>query len=109
MILLEPGNRILGETVKANVLAEGKVDPCDVRLCDFDDVTYRVQVTPEDPSNMRVSMNLPCYHQIQKKGAEKSLNAAFAGMVDSNTETGFDITLKVPCGSGKGTSPSPAL
>lgn len=99
MILLEPGNRILGETVSANILAEGKVEPCDVRLCDFDDVTYHVQVTPEDRSSMKVSMNLPCYHAIQAKGGEAALKDVFGSLV-GQTETGFDVTVDIPLGQG---------
>jgi actin related protein 2/3 complex subunit 2 len=100
MILLEPGNRILGETVKSNIMAEGKVEPCDVRLCDFDDVSYHVQITPDDRSKMNVSMNLPCYHQIQGTGAEKALKDTFGSAVASSAEVGYDITLNVALGEG---------
>jgi actin related protein 2/3 complex subunit 2 len=98
MILLEPGNRILGETVSACIMAEGKVEPCDVRLCDFDDVMYHVQVAPNS-NTMKVSMNLPCYNSIKGKGAEASLKEAFGNMIAS-TETGYDVTLDVPLGQG---------
>jgi actin related protein 2/3 complex subunit 2 len=98
MILLEPGNRILGETVSANVLSEEeKVEPCDVRLCDFDDVSYRIQVAPETRELMKVSMNLPCYTQIKDKGAEAALKAKFGDKIGT-AEVGFDITLDVPLG-----------
>jgi len=46
MILLERGNRILGETVSSKLFLdpEEKVEPMDVKLCDFDDASYRVQI-----------------------------------------------------------------
>jgi actin related protein 2/3 complex subunit 2 len=99
MILLEPGNRILGETVSSVILSEGQAEPCDVRLCDFDDVTYHVQVAPDNRGSMKVSMNLPCYYAIKDKGGEAALTNEFGSMVGS-TETGFDITLDVPLGAG---------
>lgn len=97
MILLEPGNRILGETVSANILNEEKQEPCDVRLCDFDDVSYRIQVTPDNRDEMKVSMNLPCYHQIKAKGGEAALKKVFGDKV-APAEVGFDMTLKVKLG-----------
>lgn len=99
MILLEPGNRILGETVSANILNEGKQEPCDVRLNDFDDVSYHVKVTPENKEEMTVSMNLPCYHQIKDNGGEEAVKKYFDGLVSDDVETGFDLTLKVKLGA----------
>lgn len=96
MILLEPGNRILGETVTDSLSEDTKVEPMDVRLCDFDDVTYRVTIDAADMKTMQVSMNLPCYHQIKDKGAEAALTRVYGDIVASEAVTGFDISLNVP-------------
>jgi len=68
MILLERGNRILGETISSKFFldADEKVDPMDVKLCDFDDVAYRVQIEAESKNIMTVSMNCPCYNRSKK-------------------------------------------
>jgi len=98
MILLEPGNRILGETVSSAILNEDEQGPMDVNLCDFDDVSFRVTVEAENKEVMKVSMNLPCFHQIKDKGAQSALEGTFGSYLasEANTVTGFDVTVEVP-------------
>lgn len=98
MILLEPGNRILGEVCSSVLLREEdeKVEAMDVRLCDFDDVSYRVTIEADNKDIMKVSINLPCYYQIKDKGAEAAFKAKFGSMASSNPVTGFDCTVEVP-------------
>jgi len=96
MILLERGNRILGETVSSKFFldAEEKVEPMDVKLCDFDDVSYRVLIEAESKNIMSVSMNCPCYKLIEKVGGREYLEKRYGKMV-SDPIAGYDITLKV--------------
>lgn len=101
MILLEPGNRILGETVTDSLSEDSKVEPMEVKLCDFDDVTYQVKVDAANLKLMQVSMNLPCYHQIKDKGAESAVKRVYGDMVAAEAETGFDITINVPLEENK--------
>ena len=95
MILLEPGNRILEECIGSQINAEaGSNTPMDVRLCDFDDVSYRLQVEKENLDLMKVSMNLPSYMQTEEFGGKKAVDKYY-GDFKGSTETGFDITLDV--------------
>jgi len=96
MILLERGNRILGETVssKINHDPEEKVEAFDVRLCDFDDVQYRVLIEVEKKNIMKVAMNLPCYSYIEKNGAKDAFTAVYKDMIIEPIQ-GFDLTIKV--------------
>lgn len=105
MILLEPGNRILGETVAAQIKPaeqaipeegeeKGKREPIDVRLCDFDDVTYRIVIDAKQRNIMKVSMNLPCYREIENKGGKESLEKHYKNLVVA-AESGFDVTVQV--------------
>jgi len=99
MILLEPGNRILGETVSAQINGggegkESKREPIDVRLCDFDDVSYRIVIDAKAKNLLKVSMNLPCYSSIKDFGAEKELKAIYGSLV-VDPEAGSDITVQV--------------
>jgi len=96
MILLEPGNRILGETVAAQINggSDSKREPIDVRLCDFDDVSYRVVLDAKDKSHLQVSLNLPCYQYIKDLGAEEALKSTFGDRVVTAAE-GFDATVQV--------------
>jgi len=97
MILLEKGNRILGETVssKLNHDPEEKLEPMDVKLCDFDDVSYRVQIEAESKNILQVSMNMPCYAKIADKGAKESFEKAYGALVSPAASAGYDLTLKI--------------
>jgi len=95
MILLEPGNRILEETVAAQIRGGEKREAIDVRLCDFDDVSYRITVDKDDMDTMKVSMNLPCFCQTDKFGAETALAQYYKDHVQAEAEVGMDITLAV--------------
>jgi actin related protein 2/3 complex subunit 2 len=105
MILLEPGNRILGETVAAQIKPaeqpvpeegeeKGKREPIDVRLCDFDDVTYRVVIDAKNRNLMTVSMNLPCYREIENNGAKDALQKHYKNLVVA-PEAGFDVSVQI--------------
>jgi len=92
---LEAGNRILGETVAAQINGtDSKREPIDVRLCDFDDVSYRIVIDAKAKNLLQVSLGLPCYQYIKDLGAEDSLKAAFGDHVIPATD-GFDVTVQV--------------
>jgi len=97
MILLERGNRILGETVssKINHDSEEKLEAFDVRLCDFDDVQYRVLIDAEQKNILTVAMKFPCYTYIEKNGAKDAFENAYKSMISPKPLTGFDLTIQV--------------
>jgi len=96
MILLESGNRILGETVAAQINSgsDSKREPIDVRLCDFDDASYRVIVDSKSKNLLQVSLNLPCYSTIKEHGGEEAAKAAFGDRLITSAD-GFDLTVQV--------------
>lgn len=87
---------MLQETVAAHILLadDEKREPADVRLCDFDDVSYNVKVEKDKVNQMSVSMNMPCYHQIEGKGGSDALKKHFGDYVSDPIE-GYDITLVI--------------
>jgi len=106
MILLERGNRILGETVGTKINfqpdpnSEEKIEPMEVKLCDMDDVSYHVSIKADDRNIMYVSMNMPFYHQIKDHGAKDAFDAAFKSM-SMAPEAGYDMSLKIDLSSFK--------
>lgn len=94
MILLEPGNRILEECVSSQIMAEGPRTPCDVRLCDFDDVSYHIQVDQDHLDVLKLSMNLPCFSYIDGKGGNDALDRIY-GKYKADVEPGYHITLNI--------------
>jgi actin related protein 2/3 complex subunit 2 len=73
--------------------------PIDVRLCDFDDVSYRVVVDAASLNLMKVSIALPCWQSIRATGGEAARDRIYGNLVQSSPESGFDITLAVPLDS----------
>eukprot|EP00808_Paulinella_micropora_P005584 g14261.t1 len=103
MILLEPQNRILANTVEAQIkpdiddLEEGKKfkrEPIDVRLCDFDDVSYRVMIDAADRTSMKVNMSMPFYGEIADHGARSEFDAVY-GKYACTPEEGFHVAISV--------------
>jgi len=70
-----------------------KRDPIDIKLCDFDQVTYRVQIDAKSREMMTVQMLLPCYDAIRDSGAEHHFRAAFGDSVTNSTD-GFSVALQ---------------
>jgi len=98
MILLERGNRILGETVSSQLTRdpEEKVEniTCDVKLCDFDDVHYRVLIEGDNKDVLKVAMAMPCYSSIAEYGAKASFEAAYGSMVCEPLDK-YDVTIAI--------------
>jgi len=94
--LLERGNRILGETVQAKFFPDPdeKVEPMDVKLCDFDDVHYRVLIEAESKNIMTISMSLPCYKDIEAVGGKEAFEKKYGNLVTAATSP-YDVALKV--------------
>lgn len=95
MILLEEGNRILEETVRSivNDFKAGESKACDVRLYDFDDVSYHIQKT--DTPIMKISMGMPSFRETADKGCQAALDATYGKYV-VEAEVSHDVTLDIP-------------
>lgn len=102
MILLPTGHRVLYETINdflkpsTDLLDDGEAKPTrapvDVKLCDFDDVTYRIVIDQSNLDVIQISMNMPCYAAIKDQGAEKALDQAFPN-ARQPAIPGYDVTL----------------
>jgi len=98
MILLEPGNRILGETVSAQIIRENpeeKREAIDVRLSDFDDTSYRVVVDAKEKDTLKVSISIPCYQTVREHGADAAMAKAYGAFVQAEPDQGYDVTLAI--------------
>jgi actin related protein 2/3 complex subunit 2 len=98
MILLEPGNRILAETCSSQIIRENpeeKREPIDVRLCDFDDTSYRVVVDAKERDQLRVSISIPCYNTVKDHGANAGVAKAYGAFVAPEADQGYDVTLVI--------------
>lgn len=101
MILLSPSNRILEDIVSQRIKKVVDLkEPCDARLCDFDDVSYHISVNPEVPGIMDVSMTCSCYDQIKGLGADSLLQELYGPYVvdpvgDANVTLRIDLNQPI--------------
>lgn len=104
MIILEVQNRILQDTVLAqlNWTGEEKRDPIDVRVCDFDDVSYRLTIEADNRDVLLVSMASPSLGQNMEKGAADQIKEIYSDLVAPNPVAGYDLTLSIDMSKVKG-------
>lgn len=93
-IHLGADNKVLKETIKHKLQAT-KIEPCDTKLYDFDDVFYRIFIDPENRSKMLISVETPNFQAIRAHGTEDFINSKLSDYVQGFTDDGctFEIGL----------------
>ncbi|KAF0289797.1 putative actin-related protein 2/3 complex subunit 2 [Amphibalanus amphitrite] len=82
MILLEPNNRVVEETLTLkfkNAQAGVKHESIDVTLADFDGVLFHISNPNGDKTKVRVSISLKFYKDLQEHGADELLQKIYWG------------------------------
>lgn len=92
-ILLDYHNRIIYETLLERLRAE-KPESLDLRLADYDGVTYHIS-SLESKTVLRISMSIPCFHQLVKYGADDVLQREYGSLVARVPEPGHEVSLVV--------------
>eukprot|EP01084_Bolivina_argentea_P030086 55794_1 len=108
MYLLQKAHPIIDDTVRPRLLGSGEGaekrnplrEPCELKICDLDDVVYKMEVKPEDLSTFRLSILLPAWSAIKENGGVELLDTAYKGMVEKKADSGYDITLVVDLNKG---------
>ena len=101
MMFLDTGHPILAETLQKRFTAK-KHEPVDISFADFDGVRYRVFSDPSAANLLTVSIRMAGYDALKGNGLEEVLSGTYAGLVDSNTEQDFNLTLKLDLDNIKG-------
>jgi len=95
MIHLEPGHRVIGETIAARLNAPAdKREAVDVRAADFDDVQYHVQVAPEDRNTMHVHVWVRGFKEINDAVGDEYFQELYPGML-AKPAKGYSLSLAV--------------
>jgi len=104
MILLARGNRILEETVRDQLIRdeeEKRQTLLDVKLCDFDEVSYNISIKNEkdkDDAPLVVSIGCPCYGDIKATGTDEALKDVFGDRL-ADAQEGYDVSVAVDLAS----------
>jgi len=72
----------------------------DVRLCDFDDVSYKIMVDKANVDLMKLSVSIPPFQRFQDKGGKAALSKYYSDF-KGPAETGADFTLHINCAAFK--------
>jgi actin related protein 2/3 complex subunit 2 len=95
MIHLEPGHRVVGETIAARFnAAPDKREAVDVRAADLDDVQYHIQVQPEDRSVMHIHMWVRNFNEINEAVGDGYFKDLYPGMLTKPAK-GYSISLAI--------------
>lgn len=95
LIFLGASNAILKETLQDRVVG-GKREACEMTISDFDNVSFKVSVSPDTPQKIKVCMSMPQIAQLRKNGADEVLANLFPGMIIS-PDQGYDIGIEFDC------------
>jgi len=97
MILLESKNRVIAETLKTVLIPDidYRPAPFEVKLCDFDNASFKVEMKQDQYDEISLSLALPCFYQIKDAGAQTAAETAFGSWLNSTASTGYDLTVTV--------------
>jgi actin related protein 2/3 complex subunit 2 len=95
LIRLSSKNAILEENLRARLI-EGLREPCSLTFCDFDDVSFSLNVSEESESIVKVNMAMRDFSRLRKNGTQEILDREFPGF-ETTPDKGFDVALKFDC------------
>jgi len=91
-ILLGADNKVLQEGIQQRLAAEKK-EPCESKLYDFDNVSYQLNISPDDRSRMSVSLQCPNWNVFKSQGSEDWIRQKLGEYVKTITGDGVDFEI----------------
>ncbi|GAA6003243.1 Arc35p [Rhodotorula paludigena] len=95
---LEPDNLYLRQTIADKFT---KPTALDQSFVDFDSVRYRL-TTPVSKTQLVLSIDIPCWHELDQYGARAILEREYGSLVApaADTEDGYSVTLRLDLEQG---------
>ncbi|XP_022169174.1 probable actin-related protein 2/3 complex subunit 2 [Myzus persicae] len=97
MILLETNNRVVEESISVrikNALAGNKPENTNIYISDYAGVLFHISNLEGQKNQLRVSIALKFYAELQQHGATELLNRVYGSYV-TEPESGFNFSLLV--------------
>ncbi|CAN0100923.1 unnamed protein product [Pylaiella littoralis] len=91
-IFLDCFNPILENAIKPRLL-EGKREPCELKVSDFDDAMYTLEVPPTSLTTLSLSIAINGWNEIYSNGGADMLATKYKGMVAAQPRPGHSLTL----------------
>ncbi|CAM9980778.1 unnamed protein product [Discosporangium mesarthrocarpum] len=93
-IFLDCFNPILENAIGPRV-KEGKREPCELKVSDFDDVMYLLEVPVKQLNILKLSISMSGYKEAYSNGGAEMLATKYPGMAGPPSRAGYDLTLTV--------------
>jgi len=71
-----------------------KLGAVQMTFFDFEKSSWKISLTPKQSTIMTISLNLPCYEQLENAGAAEAVKEKYGNMI-VDTEQGYHVTLGV--------------
>lgn len=96
MVFLDPGHKVIEDMLTERLAPDARrpMEPVTATLVDFDDVQYRVYVSPEQPDIFQLSVSMKSLADLRRYGGQLVLDDLYRGMVCSSPAPGYDLTLQ---------------
>jgi len=91
-ILLGADNKVLQEGIQQRLAAEKK-EPCESKLYDFDNISYQLNISPDDRTRMSVSLQCPNWNVFKTQGSEDWIRQKLGEYVKTITADGVDFEI----------------
>eukprot|EP00903_Cladosiphon_okamuranus_P010671 g10088.t1 len=91
-IFLDCFNPILENAIKPRLM-EGKREPCELKVSDFDDAMYTLEVPPNSLTSLSLSIAINGWKELSSNGGAEMLATKYTGMVAPQPRPGHSLTL----------------
>jgi actin related protein 2/3 complex subunit 2 len=91
MILLEPHNVIIQQTILDKLQKPGSLD---VVFVDYDNVRFHLS-TPERKTVLLLSMNIRCWDELVQYGVLDVLQREYGSLLSNQTEPDYNVSLEI--------------
>ena len=76
----------------------GKREPCELSFSEFDDVNFKISVSPECPNIVKVNMGMKSIAELKKQGSKEVIDRIFPNQEATPSE-GYDMAIEFDCDS----------
>lgn len=97
LIFLDVGHPIIESTFRERLMPGAKLEPLDIKISDFDKVSYHVKVSKDTENLVQLTMNMGCLRDMQSS-VKPLLRKKYAAYLksDSTDKVTLEVDVKNP-------------
>ena len=74
----------------------GKREPCELCFSEFDDVNFKISISPECPNIVKVNMGMKSIEELKKQGSKEVIDRIFPNQ-EASPDEGYDMAIEFDC------------